>query len=202
MMGGAEAKKGFNDIPLEFYIVGSLRNIPRIRLFAFRLRCELEAHKYKNTIVNDSWTSHGCNVDKQYYKYIQSVGWTYTEAIQHEVVTSIFELDESFIERADVVIMLEPCGKSAALELGYAAGIGKKTYIIKDEIKGIEVMERFATQVYENKESFFDNLAFILFNIHSTKLLKQESLEDETLSMSTIKSDSDSDSESESDVRV
>lgn len=56
-----------------------------------------------------------------------------------------FREDRAWIEWADVLVMLLPCGKSAHLEAGYARGLRKTVIIYGDFPKGeIEVMYGFA----------------------------------------------------------
>jgi len=61
-----------------------------------------------------------------------------------------FEQDKEKIDRADAVVMIMPCGRSSHLELGYAAGKGKKTIIYYPGgfVKGeFETMYGFANVV-------------------------------------------------------
>jgi nucleoside 2-deoxyribosyltransferase len=41
-----------------------------------------------------------------------------------------FRYDEDALERCDALVMVQPCGRSAALELGWAAGAGKPTIVL------------------------------------------------------------------------
>lgn len=43
-----------------------------------------------------------------------------------------FANDMKYLDAADTVVLVLPCGKSAHLELGYAVGQGKKTAILLD----------------------------------------------------------------------
>lgn len=141
-----------------FYVVGSLANFNAIRDFSAALRLYLTAKNCIDFEVNDSWTAFGSVVDVEFWKYACERKWDYTTALRSEVCKNTFELDKYFINQADCVIMLQPCGKSAALELGYAAGIGKRTVIIKHGIpERIEVMENFADFVFMNQPDFWKN---------------------------------------------
>lgn len=163
----------------EIYIVGSLANIPAIQEFASKLRHQWFCECDSLLTVNDSWTAHGSTVDEEYWKYCLRQGYDYTTALHHDVAKSVFNLDKSFIERADAIIMIQPCGKSAALELGYAAGRKKFTCIIKEEpATRIEVMENFADIVYPNKEIFFRKLSSFEEALNTYKI-------ERTISMST-----------------
>lgn len=58
--------------------------------------------------------------------------WTakqYRMALLHPIAEKGFNSDLTGMMWADVGILLNPCGRSAHLELGYMAGVGKKTII-------------------------------------------------------------------------
>ncbi len=64
-------------------------------------------------------------------------------------VQRAFEEDKKWIDWADVVVMLHPCGNSAHLEAGYAKGRGKKLFMWGDFPKGkFDVMYGFADGIY------------------------------------------------------
>jgi hypothetical protein len=143
----------------EIYIVGSLTQIPQIQEFASQLSNVLNYNLKNKWIVNDWWTSHGPQVDTNYWEYCCAKFLSYEDALRSDVALNVFSLDRRFIERAHVVIMFQPCGRSAALELGYAAGLGKFTVIIKNEKPSkIEIMENFANMVYLFKNDLFENI--------------------------------------------
>ena len=70
--------------------------------------------------------------------------------VDHWRVKEAFKEDKKYIDWADTLIMLMPCGRSAHLEAGYAAGTGKKLYIIGGFEPGeFEVMYGFGDGMYE-----------------------------------------------------
>lgn len=52
------------------------------------------------------------------------------KVLDDKKVRQIFRRDMGFLRDADIVILLLPAGKSAHLELGYACGRGKDTYVV------------------------------------------------------------------------
>lgn len=59
-----------------------------------------------------------------------------------------FEEDKKWIDWADCIVMVLPCGNSAHLEAGYAKGKGKKLYIISRFPPGeFDVMYGFADKL-------------------------------------------------------
>lgn len=67
------------------------------------------------------------------------LGWTPEEfAVQlrtHPIAAKGFSFDKAALEWCDTCILALPCGRSAHLELGYAAGQGKDTYVLLHEDK-------------------------------------------------------------------
>jgi hypothetical protein len=146
-------------MPKSIYIVGSLNNIGKIRLFAARLRTIIAGSAVEDWHVVDDWTAHGSTPDLEFADYARERGWSYAEALSSRTASAVFAIDKAHILAADVIIMLQPCGRSAAMELGFAAGLGKKTLIVKEtgEVGKIEIMENFASLVANGEEDFFEN---------------------------------------------
>ena len=59
--------------------------------------------------------------------------WTpkqYVRALKHPIARAGFDSDFEAMKWADVFVLVQPCGRSAHLELGWACGAGKKTAIL------------------------------------------------------------------------
>ena len=54
----------------------------------------------------------------------------YLEAMKHPLAQAGLARDKAALDKADTLILVPPCGKSAHLELGYAIGQGKRTCIL------------------------------------------------------------------------
>lgn len=64
-----------------------------------------------------------------------------------------FEEDRKWLDWADIVIMILPCGRSSHLEAGYSVGSGKQLYIYAPNgfVKGeFDVMYGFARGLFDN----------------------------------------------------
>lgn len=123
------------------YIIGSLKN-PRVVEVGNKLR-EL-GHE-----VVDDWYAPGPDADDYWRDYEKARGRTYREALKGLHVGHVFAFDKYHIDRAQVVILVMPAGKSAHLELGYAIGTGKKGYILLEgEPERWDIMYRFADDVF------------------------------------------------------
>jgi nucleoside 2-deoxyribosyltransferase len=62
-------------------------------------------------------------------------GWTSEQlrsALEHPLVQRAFAADMGGLRRCEVCVLIEPCGTSAHMELGYAVGSGKPTCVLLD----------------------------------------------------------------------
>ncbi len=54
----------------------------------------------------------------------------FRDALEHPVAAAGFAIDMHALETCDACVLVLPCGRSAHLELGQAAGAGKKTIVL------------------------------------------------------------------------
>lgn len=76
--------------------------------------------------------------------------WTadqYIEALFHPLAIAGFKSDMDALKRATHVLLVLPCGRSAHLELGWAAGAGKQTAIWTHDGEEPELMARMVDLV-------------------------------------------------------
>ena len=130
------------------YLIGSLRN-SQIPVLGNLLRAE----GYE---VFDDWFGAGPEADDYWQKYEQGRGRNYKDALAGYAVNNVFSFDKHHLNRVDRVVLVMPAGKSGHLELGYAAGLGKETYIVFDkEPERWDAMYRFADEVYMSYDEMF-----------------------------------------------
>ena len=140
---------------MKIYIVGSLQNTNNIQKFSQKLR-----NKIPGSIVYDNWISHGPYPDVWFYKYCKKRKFTYKQAMKDIIADSVFETDKKMLQDSDIIIMLQPAGKSACLELAYFGAKGKITLIIKDnglDYTKVDIMEKFADIICDNLDDFWNN---------------------------------------------
>lgn len=124
------------------YVASSWRNelqpsvVERIRA------ASLDCYDFRNPKPGDhgfSWVDiEGGNVDRSPKPKGSDLvsPHKYLEMISHPVAEEGFEADFNALKRADAVVLVLPCGKSAHLELGWAEGAGKATAILlEDEVE-------------------------------------------------------------------
>lgn len=74
----------------------------------------------------------------------------YLRMVAHPRAGEGFEADFAAMKRADTFVMVLPCGKSAHLELGWAAGAGKRTAILLEDPVEPELMYLCADYLARN----------------------------------------------------
>lgn len=139
--------------PKQIYIVGSLRN-PMIEFTAQFLR-----RQFPNTVIFDDWYAAGPNADDHWRDYEIAKGNNFIQALNGAAAKNVYEFDKRNIDASDAVVLVLPAGKSGHLELGYAAGKGKQTYILLDaDPERFDVMYQFATGVVPDADTLADKL--------------------------------------------
>jgi hypothetical protein len=81
--------------------------------------------------------------------------WTpeqYIAALQHPFAQRGFAHDRRALQMADVTVLVLPCGRSAHLELGYAAGQGQRTAVLMLEPNEAELMYLLCETICTNIE--------------------------------------------------
>ena len=133
------------------YLIGSLRN-PEVPKIANELR--KLGHE-----VFDQWYGAGPNADDCWQEYCKNKGMNFKEALADHGAQHVYSFDRTFLERADVVVLMLPAGKSGHLELGWALGRGKRGYILLNgEPDRYDVMYNFSTGVCTSFEELIDAL--------------------------------------------
>ena len=79
--------------------------------------------------------------------------WTareYIAALDHPLAVKGFTSDFDAMQRADVFVLVLPCGRSAHLELGWAVGAGKRTAILTRDGEEPELMAKMVDLVTDD----------------------------------------------------
>ena len=135
------------------YLIGSLRD-PKIPEIGQHLR---EA----GFEVFDDWHAAGPTADDEWKRYEEDRGHTYEQALEGYAARHVFAFDKYHLARADIGILVMPCGKSGHLELGYMLGQNKPGYILRE--KGVDrwdCMYQFANGVYSTLPELIEGLKY------------------------------------------
>jgi hypothetical protein len=132
------------------YIIGSLRNENVVRL-------EIELRKLDYAVFAQ-WYGAGPTADDCWKKYEQDKGRTYGQALYSGAATHVFQLDATYLKKADIAVLLLPAGKSGHLECGVAIGAKKRAFIVFEEepTDRWDLMLRFAEKVFFSQQEFLD----------------------------------------------
>lgn len=91
------------------------------------------------------------------------------ESLDHEIARSGFGADMHALHLADVCIMVQPCGRSAALELGFAVGSGKPCAVLMADGQEPELMLRMAHKLTTSLEGLLVWVAVIAKKVAERK---------------------------------
>lgn len=98
-------------------------------------------------------------------------GWTtqqYAAALAEPVARDAFGSDMDALRWCDWCVMVQPCGRSSALELGWAAGAGKLTAVLLAPGEP-ELMLRMATHLVPSIQDLLAVLRLVDGETHATK---------------------------------
>ena len=84
---------------------------------------------------------HWSEIDKAWQSWSAT---QFREALSHPIAESGFDSDMNALEACDICVLVLPCGRSAHLEAGFAAGAGKPTLIYIPEPQEPELMYKIA----------------------------------------------------------
>lgn len=111
----------------------------------------LEVYDFRNPAEDDQGF-HWSEIDEGYHEWTSD---EYIDALGDEIAQKGFATDMQALQEADLCVLVLPCGKSAHLELGWAAGAGKETaiYLPPDEKPIPELMYSMADIVTDDLDA-------------------------------------------------
>lgn len=114
------------------YIASSWRNSMQPEIVATIRDAGHEVYDFRNPTPGNSGFSWS-EIDREWLKWDPA---TFAQLLStHPIAASGFAHDKNALDWCDTCILVLPCGRSAHLELGYAAGQGKDTYVLLHEDK-------------------------------------------------------------------
>lgn len=116
------------------YVASSWRNEQQPMIVAVLRAANFEVYDFKNPGKDD----HGFHWSSIEGGWQTWDGKQFIAALDHPIAKDGFAKDMRALDRADICVLLLPCGRSAHLEAGYAAGRGKKLIIVLDETGKLE----------------------------------------------------------------
>ena len=113
---------------MKIYVASSWRNNYQPEVVAALREAGHEVYDFKNPKEGDNGF-HWSEIDPDWQS------WTpqqYAKCLHHPVAEAGYYSDFIAMKWADVFVGVQPFGRSASLEMGWAAGAGKKTLLLLD----------------------------------------------------------------------
>jgi hypothetical protein len=118
----------------------------------------LEAAKIDHYNFRDSEGFSWTDVNPAFQRGQRTDFESYINMISHPVAARGFRRDFAAMNKADTFVLVQPCGKSAHLELGWAIGTGKSTAVLFEPEVEPDLMYRMAGYL---TNSLFDLLGWL-----------------------------------------
>jgi len=135
---------------LKIYIASSWKNQQRVLSLAKRLEAEgfeVDAFCRSTSIRHTFHWSEFVDTEEELQNY-DAISFLNDPRVQRAA-----KEDEKWLDWADVVVMLMPCGRSSHLEGGFAKGQGKLLYLYGEFPKGeFDVMYDLADGLFRSEE--------------------------------------------------
>lgn len=126
----------------KIYVASSWRNSMQPAIVVLLRTAGFEVYDFK-----DKDGFHWSDIDPNWKNWTND---DYVTAMNHPLAEKGFKRDFEAMEWADTFVLVQPCGRSAHLELGWACGQGKKTAILLGEEIEPELMAKmvdFSTDI-------------------------------------------------------
>lgn len=137
---------------MKIYVASSWRNSYQSCAVRDLRAAGFEVYDFKNPATGEHGF-HWSQIDSEWET------WTpgqLSNALRDPIAVDGFNVDMNALKDADAVVLVLPCGRSAHLEAGYAAGTNKLVYIYSPESCEPELM-------YRMTEGVFAHLGMIIF---------------------------------------
>ena len=108
------------------YVASSWRNFAQPGVVAAIRNMGHEVYDFKNPKESDSGF-HWLDIDGGWQSWDAE---RYVKALDHPLAEAGFKSDFDAMEWADTFVLVQPCGRSAHLEMGWAVGAGKGTIML------------------------------------------------------------------------
>ncbi len=114
--------------PLKIYVASSWRNARQPEVVAVLRADGHQVYDFRNPGPGDHGF-HWSEIDPEWKDWSPE---EYRERLAHPLAETGFRSDMDALKAADCVVAVQPFGRSAALELGWACGAGKETFLLLD----------------------------------------------------------------------
>lgn len=133
---------------MNIYLASSWRNAHQPIVLAALRAAGHEVYDFRNPAPDNDgfrWS----DIDPNWQQ------WTpeqYHAALNHPIANRGFRYDMDALSQCDACVLVLPCGRSAHLELGWAAGAGKLTIVLQLEPQEPELMVKMCDGIASSVE--------------------------------------------------
>lgn len=139
---------------MKIYVASSWRNERQPAVVAALRAANHEVYDFRNPVEGDKgfgWSK----IDPEWQSWTAS---QQVAAYEHPLAIKGFDFDFNAMQWADAFVMVQPCGRSSALELGWAVGADKTTVVLMAEGQEPELMLRLAQHLCLTMEEVLEAL--------------------------------------------
>ena len=116
---------------MKIYVASSWRNGNSSTVVRTLRSVGHEVYDFRAASINPAVTEdkgfHWSDIDPDWQRWSPE---EYVKSLDHTIAEAGFRSDFDAMEWADALVLIQPCGRSAHLELGWAVGVGKRTAIL------------------------------------------------------------------------
>ena len=114
---------------MKIYVASSWRNDKQPEIVEYLRLCGYDVYDFKNPEVGDHGF-HWSEIDENWKDWSPS---EFRHGLGHQLAHDGFMKDMTALTESDVVVLVQPCGISAHLELGWACGSGKFSVVLLEK---------------------------------------------------------------------
>lgn len=135
---------------MKIYVASSWANPYQPEVVEVLKNLQFDVYDFRHPDPDDNGF-HWYDIDPNWEEWT-TVG--YTNALKHEIAQEGFAKDMKALRECDVCLLVNPAGRSAHLELGYAVGNGKMGMVLLDKNDGSkpDLMYLMARYICMNSE--------------------------------------------------
>ena len=111
---------------MKIYVASSWRNTVQPAVVKALRESGHEVYDFRNPWEGDKGF-HWSEIDKDWETWSPQI---YRDALDHPIAVTGFNCDLAAMRWADVFVGVQPFGRSASIEMGWAAGMGKLTILL------------------------------------------------------------------------
>lgn len=133
------------------YVASSWRNRRQPAVVNAIRRAGHRVFDFRNPVLDDPSTKgfHWSEIDTEWELWTPA---EYLEGLQHPIAVAGYVRDFEAMRWADTFVLVQPCGRSAHLELGWAVGAGKRTAILLEVGQEPELMVKMVDALCATEE--------------------------------------------------